>query len=187
MTSSGKEDITQNMHAPQLATEHASTSQYFQLYQGLFMQLLDNLRKEFWDCNKTMTPIISAQGQGQWTEVHLSDDQVLRLIHLQKFVPLDIWESECTQIALAQAIADFLSATQGHTHNCLQWILPGSKFLDHATSYEHSISPFQADQTQLFRMGLIAYAHGAFKLVLPPIVSSKLEYYFGSTVIIDRN
>ena len=40
---------------------------------------------------------------------------------------------------------------------------------------------------QLFRMGLIAYAHGAFKLVLPPRVSAKLDYSFGSTVIVDMD
>jgi hypothetical protein len=159
-------------------------STYFQLYQSVFNQFVSNLAKEFWDCKKTQMPLI---GHGHMQEVNLSDDQMFRLIHLQKFVPNEVWESECTQTALAQSIADFLAATQADRTNCIQYALPGGHFFEQATQYESGISPFQADKVQLFRMSLVSYAHGAFKLVLPPSVSSRMEFYFGSTVILDRD
>ena len=124
---------------------------------------------------------------GTFTDVNLSDDQIFRLIHVQKFVhPMD-WDAECTVQRFAQAIADFLAATQAHESNCVQYALPGGTFYEQAESYEHGLQPFQADKVQLFRMGLIAYAHGAFKLVLPPRVSAKLDYFFGSTVIVNMD
>lgn len=160
----------------------SGSSSYFQLYQSLFNQFVGNLLNEFWDCKKTQMPTME---QGHLQDVNLSDDQIFRLIHLQKFVPQEVWDSECTQVWIAQTIADFLAATQAHKSNCIQYALPGGNLYEKATSYEHGISPFQADRVQLFRISLVAYAHGAFKLVLPMCVSSKMEFYFGSTVLIN--
>lgn len=155
---------------------------YTQTFWSLFNQFLGNLHREFWQCRKTLMPIVC---KGLLEEVSLSDDQIVRLIHLQKFVPAADWDAERTQAALAQAVADFLASTQAADSNCISWMLPGSAFYEKATSYEHGVTPFHADKVQLFRVGLMAYAHGALKLVLPPRVGARLEFYFGSTVLLD--
>ena len=159
---------------------------YAQFFLELFGQLADNLLKEFWENEKT---VITRENLREKKDelVNLSDDQVLRLIHLKKFVPEAEWDSVKFQHDIAQTIANFLSLTQAHPSNSISFMLPGSKVVDQAQSYEYNLAPFNPSRVSLFRLGLIVYAHGAFKLVLPPRVASRMEFYFGGSVMLFAN